>query len=92
MVTAKGNPSGTATTIIVTATKKELIISFKLSIQRKQCSPNIIFIIKWINIAHIVKAAAIVPTFPMSSATVSSFFYKGVGGYSSWSFSFSFPN
>jgi hypothetical protein len=92
IVTANGSPSGTATTTIVTATKKLFIISFKLSMQRKQCYPNIILIIKCINIAHMVNAAAIVPTFPISSATVSSFFYKGVGGCSSCSFSFNFPN
>lgn len=38
-----------------------------------------------------VSKAATVPIFPISSATPSNFYYKGVGGYSSISFSFNLP-
>lgn len=82
-MTAKGKPSGTATTTMVTAIKNPLIMTYKLSIQRKQWSPIIIFTIKWIYKAIIVNPAEIVPIFPISSATVSNFCCKGVGGDSS---------
>lgn len=64
IVTASGSPSGTATTIIVTATRKLLTTAFKLSMQRKQCSPMTILTIKWMMMAIIVRPAAIVPIFP----------------------------
>lgn len=64
IVTASGSPSGTATTIIVTAIMKDFITSFKDSIQRTQCFPLYISIPKFASKATIVNAAAIVPTSP----------------------------
>lgn len=46
IVTAKGRPSGTATTIIVMAIKKLFITAYKLSTQIKQCSPKTMFTTK----------------------------------------------
>lgn len=42
--------------------------------------------------ASIVNPAAIVPIFPISSAIDSNLVYKGVGGFSSVSLAFNFPN
>ena len=83
IVTASGRPSGTATTIIVIAIKKLFTTAYKLSKHKKQASPITMSTTKWISNATIVNAAATVPIFPISSATVSSFYCKGVGGRSS---------
>lgn len=64
IVTAKGSPSGTATTIIVTAVINAFTKYYKVSIHKKQCSPLYISIDKLTNNANIVKPAAIVPAIP----------------------------
>lgn len=71
--TAKGSPSGTATTTIVTAIKNAFTIYFMDSKQTKQCVPIAIFTPKCIHKANIVNAANKVPIFPISSATYSNF-------------------
>ena len=92
IVTANGRPSGTATTIIVTAIKKAFIISYSDYMHIKQWFPKIIWIIKWTMRAPIVKAATIVPITPISSAIDSSFYYKGVAGLSSSKLAFNLPS
>lgn len=67
IVTANGRPSGTATTIIVIAIKKLLITAYRLSTQRKQCSPITMLTTKWMRIATIVNKAATVPILPIIS-------------------------
>ncbi len=57
-----------------------------------QWSPQIILItICPINESK-VNPAAIVPTFPISSAILSNFYYKGVGGVSSYKSALALPN
>lgn len=84
IVTAKGNPSGTATTIIVTPIMKNLSILYKQSIcqnysQKVRSSFVPYSMNNRTNRMMNVNIATTTPTLPIVSATASNFTYKGVG-------------
>ena len=74
MVTAKGSPSGTATTIIVTPIINAYIANYRVSMLKNSAFPNKHMIDQFTDNAKKVKIATIVPTFPISSASPSSFY------------------
>ena len=65
ILTAKGSPSGIATTIIVTAVMKDFRISQTVPKHKKQCLLRYMSIAKFKSKAPIVRAAATVPISPI---------------------------
>lgn len=65
IVTAKGNPSGIAATMILTAKMQAYITVYKDFKHKKQWLWNIIFMPKWIIKAAKVTNAANIPIFPI---------------------------
>lgn len=81
MVTARGSPSGTATTMILTETMKASTKWCK-NVRENRAATKSSYLVKpltiWPSIHTNVAKAAYIPTFPICSAKTDNFIWSGV--------------
>lgn len=94
IVTANGRPSGTATTMMLTAMMNASTNSWRVSNLKRVLTnypeANAPYKI-WPNMQIKVAPAETIPTWPICSAKTVNFCWSGVYYYSDWRTSFSFP-